>query len=522
MPDSSANNSKYSAAFGSTSACPTNPCTGYKLTQDISLSDSAYDNWQPIELDHPLTTGLVLDGQGHKITHLRNDVQNSGTQTAGLFKVLDENHVIKNLHLEKVKLSGWTVGAFTGHNGGLIVDSSATGTITCGIECGGLAGFNQGGTIARSFFVGKIENRKNIGGLVGFISPGRIIHSYAVVDFPETSSPDRQGALISNGNRAQITASYAVVSESISGLVADTYPGGKKPLVNVSYWDSVVSKDSGDDSGGLPRTSADLKLPENYSGAYGDWQDGMINTTIALPADFGGSPDDPWDFGDDTQYPALKGNALSVSDQRGLYTSTGGVLSVKAAKLGAVGMSAGGWKIVEGGAGFIGADKYTAAVVAPDNPEGQSVNGQSIGAGSLSSFGAFLTQTQSSSEEPDDLLTFVKMYGGTLVMKADAGQEGTVTVAVTGTSDAGGSLTVNVPVTVSTSDEPLPAFAPQLMAGIDDIELASGSSIEIDMTDHFIGDNLSYQIPSISGWYQGKRGWWGPGSKAVTDRLTIS
>ena len=90
-----------------------------------------------------------------------------------------------------------------------------------------------------------------------------------------------------------------------AGLVGDEHschllsPG----TVTASYWDS---RTSGHTSGtyGSPRTTSQLQSPTSYSGIYGSWN---------VDVDTEEGNDNPWAFGTNAQYPALK--AVTGDDQ---------------------------------------------------------------------------------------------------------------------------------------------------------------------------------------------------------------
>ena len=112
-----------------------------------------------------------------------------------------------------------------------------------------------------------------------------------------SGSGSEKGALIGSneGSGNRIEAVYAtgrVAGSSSGGLTGDT--GG--PSASASYWDTLTS---GQDSSGrgVGKTTAELQTPIDYAGIYAGWN---------LDLDSDSSVDDPWDFGDTLQYPALK------------------------------------------------------------------------------------------------------------------------------------------------------------------------------------------------------------------------
>ena len=260
--------------------------------------------------------------------------------------------------------SGNGVGGLAGHSSGPISDSYATGSVTgnSGGAIGGLAGFGgASGSVSGSYATGSVSGSRNTGGLIGW-NHSSIIASYATGSV--TGSGNSIGGLVgANTNSSSITASYATGSVSgasnVGGLVGWTNTpvsasyatgsvsgasnvGGLAGLLNRgsitysyatgavkgtgsnvgglvgfkhmgtaanSYWDTGTTGQaaSAGGAGVIGKTSRDLQSPAGYSGIYANWNanlDGVAGN------------DDPWDFGDNRQYPALKYGGLAPAQQR--------------------------------------------------------------------------------------------------------------------------------------------------------------------------------------------------------------
>ena len=196
---------------------------------------------------------------------------------------------------------GEHVGGLVGGNGGTINNSYATGSVTSsGDYVGGLVGSNTG-TVRGSYATGSVTSIGNrVGGLVGYNShyeeeiTANIFDSYAT---GSVSGNGWVGGLVgqngySPGNGGAITYSYAVGSvtgnKSVGGLIGYNYPGGS---ITESYWSIDATANgvgNGSNIGATGQTAGQLQSPTANTGIYANWN--------ALY----------WDFGDSTQYPALK------------------------------------------------------------------------------------------------------------------------------------------------------------------------------------------------------------------------
>ena len=254
------------------------------------------------------------------------------------------------------------VGGLVGWNGGSISHSYASGTVSAAAnDVGGLVGWNSS-LISYSYATAAVNGKSAVGGLVGE-NTHRIVASYA--SGPVTGSSNLVGGLVGNNNgngddERRIIASYAtgtvtglawvggllgqsnrgeVIASYATGTVASTSatPVNVGGLVGGSfiaafsdnYSDSqttgrVFARGSDDDDrdshtdqdtddnnvldagetftpGVTPKTTAELQSPTGYNGIYANWEnidlDGDSNTV---------DTNDFWDFGTDSQYPALK------------------------------------------------------------------------------------------------------------------------------------------------------------------------------------------------------------------------
>ena len=206
-----------------------------------------------------------------------------------------------------------SIGGLVGNNNyrGVIVSSFASGYVT-GISdesrAGGLVGVNYH-FIRGSYATGSVSGGRMVGGLAGSNSTsGRIVSSYAA---GAVSGSYGVGGLLgfSNG-KSVVIGSYA--SGSVSGRDAiGGFLGWDFESIQTtdSYWDIETSGQSqGVGSGPVSRaegkTTSELQTPTAYTGIYLHWNtdiddaDGDGHETTGV--------DDPWDFGRNDQYPALR------------------------------------------------------------------------------------------------------------------------------------------------------------------------------------------------------------------------
>ena len=314
---------------GVTTGCPSDVCTGYELVKDLDFEDSTnagYDvtwtagdggsGWPPIG-GILSGTGLAGDfeGNGYEIRNLYIKNINS---FQGLFRTINSGAEVRNLGLLNVNVSGGTgggtlaggnFGSVSGcHASGLVTDSgggrkggllgSNSGMVT---DCyanvnidatmgdttfGGLIGQNQrNGSVTRCYATGNLDGSGDkFGGLIGVIETGNVTSCYATGSIGGSGA--NRGGLMGAINAGTISSSYstgAVSGASDGGGLA----GSGSADVTLSYWDTQTSGKT---------TSA------GGSGATGKTTDEMK----ALTTGAFGTNDSDWDFGDNTQYPALK------------------------------------------------------------------------------------------------------------------------------------------------------------------------------------------------------------------------
>ena len=267
--------------------------------------------------------GLVGSNEGGVITNssAMGNVTGSGSYVGGLVGD-NKNKGSTNATISACYATGNANGG--GFVGGLVgLSTSATisacyatgNATTTGGNVGGLLGGNVGSTISACYATGDATGSGvAAGGLVG-ANQGTISACYATGN--ATSGSRGAGGLV-GGNQGPVTACYSTGNASgahqVGGLVGVNATGG---TVTNSYFDSDVSNRSTSDP--YDKTTAQLQTPTAYddntdatdgSSIYEAWNLDVDNAQ-PIGVDDGtavgdDTVDDPWDFGTDSEYPALR------------------------------------------------------------------------------------------------------------------------------------------------------------------------------------------------------------------------
>lgn len=139
----------------------------YVLNNDITLTGT----WTPLGTTSTPFSGR-FDGKGHTISGL--NLTATSTAGTGLFGVVDQGGIIKNLVLSDVTANGATygrIGAVAGINRGTINDVTVSGTISSagGDYVGGLIGMNYG-SVYNCVNHADVEGKKYTGGIAGTVN----------------------------------------------------------------------------------------------------------------------------------------------------------------------------------------------------------------------------------------------------------------------------------------------------------------------------------------------------------------
>ena len=319
-----ATHATYTAAFPNPASgqCPTS-CQGYELTADLTFdSDGDGDvdandhsglywdsgaGWTPIGSDASASARWQarFNGNGHTIDRL---FINRSSTDQGLFGALHSTARVEKVGVTNANVTASNyVGILAGDSYGPIYGAYTTGQVTGAQEVGGLVGYLDAfggdlGSVKASYSTAAVSGTGsspfNIGGLVGQAQSSTVTASYATGAVSSSGTLDA-GGLVGDTQEAQavITASYStgVVSSggAAGGLLGRRH--GANSVVN-SYYDRQRSGRS-DTGKGDPKTTRELQTPTDYEGIYAGW-----NVDVAGDS----NPDDPWDFGTNRHYPALK------------------------------------------------------------------------------------------------------------------------------------------------------------------------------------------------------------------------
>jgi hypothetical protein len=291
----------------------------YVLGNDINASETRYwkdgEGFEPIgNKDNPFTGSF--DGRGHKIYNL---YINTTRDYVGLFGLVEQKGIIKNVVLENVKISstGNYVGGLIGANAGKIYNCYSTGSVNGKDNVGGLIGANFG-TVSNCYSTGSINGHSSVGGLIGWNSiEGIVSNSYS------TSSVNGKyinvGGLIGS-NRGKVSNCYSTGSVNGKdyvggligynvGIVSNCYSTGSvngKDYVggligynaggtaSNSFWD-IQTSGLTISAGGTGKTTEQMKNVRTYTDVI--WSKGLDS-----PWDFVGNPyddkgnEDIWDI----------------------------------------------------------------------------------------------------------------------------------------------------------------------------------------------------------------------------------
>ena len=284
--------------------CPRR-CLGYELTQDLAFDTSTPANWTPIP-----QYNAMLEGNGHTITgaNIQVTAGNAGlianlaagaavpTSTVADLGLVDPTVKIRNLGLIDFTVSANVRNA----NNGILAGEAGRWAVITGV-------YANGGSLA----VNGVAARG--GGLVGLLK-GTIRASYANVAVTGGATSHHLGGLAGMRDAGTIRASYAVgavsgSNSSVGGLLGQS--ASTTGRVVDSYCNHDVLAQSvqciGLATHGATSTAystVELQTPTAYTGIYEHWN---------LDLDGDGNPDNPWNFGTETDYPQ-PGATLLVTD----------------------------------------------------------------------------------------------------------------------------------------------------------------------------------------------------------------
>jgi hypothetical protein len=142
----------------------------FRLESDLDLRDES-------NFYIPYLAG-EFDGNGHRI--LNPSFSFDFVSQVGLFGYLGSGGKVSQVGAENVNLTGFeAVGGLVGFAswGSTVSDSYSTGSVTGGLDVGGLVGDNNADRVSDSYFIGRVRGNGGAGGLVG-VNGGTVTNSH--------------------------------------------------------------------------------------------------------------------------------------------------------------------------------------------------------------------------------------------------------------------------------------------------------------------------------------------------------
>jgi len=322
-------------------------CNGYELLRNLDFADGVSyasgevnTTWCPAHAtngcDSATATGwtpigdssnqfnAIFDGNGHTISNLYA----RGSTRVGLFGQTGTNAALRNIGVVANRLYGGSgqdeIGGLVGRNRGSITTSYASGSIDGGgniDRVGGLVGRMNSGSITASYATGNVTGgaaNDAVGGLVGQVFSS-ITASYATGNADGGAGGDSVGGLVGSVDGSTITASYAtgnadggadndnvdrLIGHQAAAFTIESYGFGTATGETelTSYTNTLVRRGMMVDvtfSTVHPNTTLGAAMLTAGSGPAAD-----TTNAGAKWADSASTAWD-WDFGTNTQHPAL-------------------------------------------------------------------------------------------------------------------------------------------------------------------------------------------------------------------------
>ena len=328
------------ASVGNSFGCPDTGCEGYELMQDLDFDgDEDGSTWQGDS-----GGGYTLDADDSQADYFPVESGAGGWLPIGdatnpFAAVFDGNsHIISNLAIRRdqthVGLFGVIGGGAAIRNLGLIDNlADYTGSSDGGIYIGGLVGRQNDASITASYATGAAAGGDGyldrVGGLVGQQELGSITASWATgAAAGGGGNDDAVGGLVGfQGQRGSITASRATGAAD-GGDGNSDYAGGlvglQRGSITASYATGAATGGDGnsDYAGGLVGSRGGGSITASYgfgraigelAGSAGSTKPQGVGMAAQLTAanagpswnDAGNNTLGAWNFGDETQTPAL-------------------------------------------------------------------------------------------------------------------------------------------------------------------------------------------------------------------------
>jgi hypothetical protein len=252
----------------------------FKQTANINFTSSDFaiggafynagEGFIPIGLTGSFTGSY--NGQHYSIDSLKI-VRPNTIYSVGLFASVNSSDTLKNIAITNCNIQGFEqVGGLAGsiHNE-IILNSSATGSISGVNVVGGLIGMNYRSIISNSYSTCSVSGDIFIAGLVGRNYESTISNSYAA----GYVSGDVVGGLAGLNEYSTISNSYATgaVVGAGGGLLA-SYDSGS---ITNCFWDIQTTGQSTSDGGGIGLDTTSMKMINTFTSAGWDFVGEAIN-----------------------------------------------------------------------------------------------------------------------------------------------------------------------------------------------------------------------------------------------------
>ncbi len=298
--------------------CPGGICSGYELMNDLDFDDPT--SYAASTANTAWTSDAGWPAIGNATDSFSATFNGNG-------------HTIANLHIDdSTRLQG-----LFGYVSGTVSNIGVTGAASV-FTGGGVAGLLRDGTVERSYSTVSVNGDSSVGSLLGLLVPGTVRLSYATgvvfvsaglggasggllgassdddpsgsnkaehvyatgfVDRDRGGANNSAGGLLGSPGLLELQYAYTTALVGGSGGQSGGLAGGNDDDFSATavYWDTeasgrAVAIPSAAKTGVDGRTAAELQAPTTYAGIYANWDEGDT-------ADY-------WDFGNASQYPALK------------------------------------------------------------------------------------------------------------------------------------------------------------------------------------------------------------------------
>ncbi|WP_170148133.1 BACON domain-containing protein [Marinoscillum furvescens] len=353
----------------SLAGAPDGGFTGYELVRDLNFEDSdsykdaskkssytSGSGWEPIGLSNG-DFNAEFEGNGFTISNLSI---NRTSSNSALFASTTFRSEIRNINVTIKFLSGYrNTAGLIGHNRGDVLNCSVTGNASStdyalgllvgvhekgeisgcyssgvvdsdGYGVGGLIGYlgtrsSDEWKVEYSYSTAKVSGARHTGGLIGYRYTGSgVVESCYAKGNVESTSQD-VGGLIGSFSGGEILSCYATGDVSAESYYVGGLVGNNAGTINTSY--AIGAVEGSSSVGGLVGRNSGSVSSTNYwdmdaSGVDTSAGDATGQTTTTLQGVTSNTSiyttwsSEAWDFGNASQYPALKDMPNGVDAQR--------------------------------------------------------------------------------------------------------------------------------------------------------------------------------------------------------------